>query len=81
MDIIRSRYVFHRIGLEEGKCSISFLKHCFRSVFKTVFSLIRPSTNDILFVRLEVHNKERERFRSPTRFKIGFFKLLWRPTY
>ena len=68
MDIIRSKYVFHMIRLEEGKCCIRFLKHCFRSVFKTVFSLIRPSKNDILFVRLEVHNKEKGAFPLPYSF-------------
>jgi hypothetical protein len=68
MDIIRSKYVFHRIGLEEGKCFIRFLKHCFRSVFKTIFSLIHPFTNDLLFVRIEVHNKEKGAFPLPYSF-------------
>ncbi len=68
MDIIRSKYVFHMIGLEEGKCCIRFLEHCFRSVFKTIFILIRQSTNDLLFVRLEVHNKEKGAFPLPYSF-------------
>ena len=68
MDIIRSKYVFHKIELEEGKCCIRFLEHCFRSVFKTIFGLIHPSTHGLLFVRLEVHNKEKGAFPLPYSF-------------